>query len=497
MSMHKDEEAQDQDLGEAGNERATEHDPGHAHDHGDGGHDHDHDHDHDHGHTHAEVEHEASVDQVGSRVIMEITVDAAEVGENLDEVAHTFRQRAKIQGFRRGKAPMGMIKQRFAEEIREAVLDHLLPLHIGHEIRRRELKPIHNPVLDDVDFSADGPLTIKAHFDVEPEVEVSGFKDLTATKAVRPVSDEAVEKAMGNMREQAAKLESVEEGGVELGDYIIANLTLFPRDGKGKKLAEEERFVHIGEERAIPALNTQLEGQEKGSVREFVTELGDSYPNDLLAGKEVTCRAEIQEIKRRHLPAVDDELARDLGFADLEEMRQKMSEGYAQRLDEEAEQDVARQLMDQVIAANPIDAPESLVDSRLDQSMQRMAQDLARQGIDPREAVDWAAYRAENRPHAERAVKEEILLDGIASTESLEVDDAEVLAEIESHQQGQPEGSAARVAQQMRKDGSFDGLRRAMLRRRALDFVKGHATIETVEASPEPTLETNPEPSPE
>ncbi len=426
------------------------------------------------------------MDRVGSRVIFEITVGADEVAENVEDVARTFRQRAKLQGFRRGKAPLGMIKQRFADEIREAVLEHLLPLHIGHEIRTHELKPIHNPVLDDVDYTPGGPLSIKAHFDVEPEVEVADYRDLAATKTVRPVSDEAVESAVANMREQAAKLESVEEGGIEPGDYIIAAITLYPRDGKGKKLAEEERFVHIGEEQAIPALNTQLEGLEKGSEREFVTELGAAYPNDLLAGKEVTCRVQVQEIKRRHLPPVDDELARDIGFADLDELREKMREGYVQRRDEEAEQDVARQLMDQVIAANKVDTPESLVDSRLDQSMQRTAQDLARQGVDPREAVDWAGYRTENRPHAQRAVTEEILLDGIAEAEGLAVEDNEVMEEIESHHEGQPEGSGARAAQQMRKDGTFDALRRAMLRRRALDFVKGHATIETVEASPEP-----------
>jgi trigger factor len=444
---------------------------------------------HDEGHDHAPVEHEASVERTGSRVNMKITVAADEVSSAMDDVAGLFRQRAKIQGFRRGKAPMGMIRQRFAEEIRENALEQIIPLHVGHEIRGRELKPIQNPILEDVDFEPGTPMLIKVHFDVEPEVEVSDYTDLNATKMLRPVSEEAVEKAVTSMREQAAELESIDEGGIELGDYVFARIELFPRGGKGKRLGEDERVVHVGEERSIPALNTQLEGLEKGATREFVTELGDTYPNDLLAGKEVSCRIEVQDIKRRQLPAVDDDLARDLGFADLEELRAKMRENYAAHLEEEAERDVARQLMDQMIAAHQVDAPESLVDSRLDHSMQRAAEDLARQGVDPRKSVDWVSYRKENRPHAERAVTEEILLDGIAGAESISVDDAEVVAEIEKHQEGQPEGAATRVVQQMRQDGSFDGLRRAMLRRRALDFVKDHATIDSVEASPEPETE--------
>ena len=453
-------------------------------------HDH-HDHDHDHDHEHPNVEHEAEVDQVGSRVTMKIMISAEEASSNIDEVSKIFQERAKMQGFRRGKAPINMIRQRYRDEIRENVLDQLIPLHIGNEIKARGLKPIHNPMLEDVNFEPGHPLTFTAKFDVQPEVEIAGYKNLTASKTVRLVEDKAVDSAVSNMREQAAKLESVEDGGILAGDYAIVKIALFPRDGKGKKLAEEERFVHVGEERSIPSLNTQLEELKKGDTRKFVTKLGESYPNDLLADKEVTCRVEVQEIKRRHLPPIDNDLARDLGFADLSELREKTKENYAARMEEEAQRDVARQLMDQVIAVNPVDPPESLIEARLDHSMQRAAEDLTRQGVDPRHSVDWAAYRAENEPHAKRAVTEEILFDAIVNVEGIEIEDAEVIAEIEKHQERQPEGTTASVAQRMRQDGSFDGLRRAMLRRRALDLVKSHATIETVEVGPESTTEND------
>tara|TARA_B100000745_G_scaffold254561_1_gene176999 strand:- start:6505 stop:7767 length:1263 start_codon:yes stop_codon:yes gene_type:complete len=418
-------------------------------------------------------------------------ISAEEASSNIDEVSKIFQERAKMQGFRRGKAPINMIRQRYRDEIRENVLDQLIPLHVGNEIKARGLKPIHNPMLEDVNFEPGHPLTFTAKFDVQPEVEIAGYKNLAASKTIRLVEDKAVDSAVSNMREQAAKLESVEDGGILAGDYAIVKIALFPRDGKGKKLAEEERFVHVGEERSIPSLNTQLEELKKGDTRKFVTKLGESYPNDLLADKEVTCRVEVQEIKRRHLPTVDNDLARDLGFADLSELREKTKENYAAHLEEDAQRDVARQLMDQVIAANPVDPPESLVEARLDHSMQRAAEDLARQGVDPGHSVDWAAYRAENEPHAKRAVTEEILFDAIVNAEGIEIEDAEVLVEIENHQEGQPEGTAASVAQRMRQDGSFDGLRLAMLRRRALDLVKSHATIETVEAGPESTTEND------
>ncbi len=437
-------------------------------------------------HDHDHSNHETEFELVGSRINMKFTVTAEEVVKNVDEVAKVFRQRAKMQGFRRGKAPMSMVRQRFKEEIRDHVLEHMVPAHLRTELDVRGLQPLHNPVLENVDFDPERPLVFAVHFDVQPEISVSGYKDLEATKSIRQITDEAIDKAVDNLRERAAKLESVDDDeGAKQGDYVRTSIALFPRDGKGKKLAEEDRYVHLGEEQAIPGLNVQLEDLKVGDSREFLTELGEVYPNDLLAGKEVTCRAEVTEIKRRHLPAIDDDLARDLGLEDLAELREKTREDFGRHVEEEAERDMERQLLDQVIEANKIDTPESLVEARLDQAVQRAAQELAQQGIDPRTSMDWSRFRADNTADARRAVHEELLLDGIAETESIEVGEDEVVAEIESHQEDQPEGTVAALAQQMRKDGSFDGLRRAMVRRRALDFVKQHATIETVEEAPE------------
>ena len=454
-----------------------------THDHDPEGHDHDHD---DQGHGHDHSNHESEFEQVGSRINMKFTVAAQEVAKNVDEVAKVFRQRAKMQGFRPGKAPMSMVRQRFKEEIRDHVLEHMVPALLSSELDARGLQPLHNWVLESVDFDPERPLVFAVHFDVQPDISVSGYKDLKVTKRILQITDAAVDEAIDSLRERAVKLESVDGNeGAKPGDYVRTSIALFPRDGKGRKLGEEDRYVHLGEEQAIPALNVQLDNLKVGDSRQFLTELGEVYPNDLLAGKEVTCRVEVTEIKRRHLPAIDDDLARDLGLDDLAELREKTREDFGRHIEEEAERDVERQLLDQVIDANSIDTPESLVEARLDQAVQRAAQELAQQGIDPRTSMDWSRFRADNTADARRAVNEHLLLDGIAAAESIEVGEDEVVAEIESHQEGQPEGRVATLAQQMRKDGSFENLRRAMVRRRALDFVKQHATIETVEETPE------------
>lgn len=427
---------------------------------------------------------EATVDRQGVRVNMTIKVPAEAVADEVRKVAQVYRRRARIPGFRRGKAPMGMVRQRYREEIREHVLDQMIPEYVSAQLRSRSLEPIHTPALDKVDFDGDKQLTFTVHFDITPDIELTGYQDLKASRTEPDVSEEAVENAVSELRERAAKVEPVsEEEGAALNDFIAVSIALYPREGKGKRLAEEERYVHLGNEQAIPGLNSQLEGLNPGDTREFVTRLGDNYPNDLLAGKEVTCKVEVKDVKRRHLPPVDDELAKDLGMETLEELRDKVRQDIAEHMEQEAEQDVIRQLLDQLLEANPIEAPESMVEARLDRVVQRAAEDLARQGMDPREGVDWASFRADNKIPAERAVKEELLLDQIVEVESIAIEDDDVLAEIQRLQGGE-EAATAAIAAKMREEGSFDPMRQMMARQGALDYLKSHATIESVAGSP-------------
>lgn len=427
---------------------------------------------------------EATVDKQGTRINMNVTVPAEAVASTVNEISQTYRDRVRMSGFRRGKAPMSMIRQRFREEIREHALEQLIPEHVSAELEARSLSPIHQPVLDSVEFDLNGPLTFSVHFDVAPEVEVKGYKGLKASRPRLEVSDEAIERGLGELRERAAKIEPLEEDeGAAANDFVRVKVSLYPRDGKGRRLAEEERFVHLGNEQAIPGLNSQLEGLQAGDAREFVTRLGDSYPDDLLVGKEVLCKVEVLDVKRRHLPAVDDELAKDLGFADLQELRAKSREDMTGHMEEEAERDVERQLLEQLLEANPIDAPESMVEARLDHHMRRAAEDLARQGLDPSKSVDWNSFRADSLPHAERAVREEILLDHIVEAEDITIEDDAVVAEIERLQAAGPADTST-IVRKMRQDGSFERLRQMLARQGALECLKRHATIDSVAEEP-------------
>lgn len=425
--------------------------------------------------------HSSSHSQDGVSHTLEITVPADTMTARLDVVTRAFRDQARMPGFRRGKAPLGMVRQQFGEEIRKRVLDDALPEHLGKELESRELEPIDTPELERLDFEPGGDLTFVVRFDTPPEVELRDT-DLSATRLAVEVTDEMIQESLDDLRQRAARLVPADDDATAAeGMYARCDITLFPKDGKGRRLAEENRFVPVGEEKAIPGLNAQLDGMAVGEEREFVTQLADDYPNDLLAAKEVRCRVKVQELKKRHTPTLDDDFARDLDFESLDALRDRIRENLATEMEHQAERKVDDQLLAQLREKNPVQVPRSLIERRLDQMSRRFATDLAQQGVDPREALDWNAFRREQRSGAEASLAEEMLLDQVAEEAEIEVDEDTVTAEIRRQVEKSDGGQkrpVASVVQQMRKDGSFTAMRLSMRRRKALEHLRHHATIE-------------------
>ena len=429
-----------------------------------------------------ELGHEATHSHEGVRHTLEIVVPQETMDAKVITMAEAFRAHARLQGFRKGKAPLSMVRSQYRDEIRQRVLDDTLPELLGLELEARKLSPLGQPELTAVEFEPGGALTFSVKFDTAPEVTV-GELDFKASRPAVEVTDEMVQEALGELRERFAGLEPAEEGAkVEAGLYARCEIALLPRDGKGKRLAEENRFVHVGEEKALPGLNDELPGMTVGEEKEFVTQVAPGYPNDLVAGKEVLCRLKVEELKARKLPEVDDDFAADLGAEDLATLRERVREDIESDLQARADRKVESDLLEQLRLANPFEVPGSLAEKRLDEMVRRLAHDLAHQGIDPRDALDWNKFRSENRVGAEASLAEEMLLDKIAENAAIEVDDEVVQAEIERQwaaREGGKERPLASVIQQMRKDGSFDGLRLSMQRRSALDHLKAHATIDS------------------
>jgi trigger factor len=424
-----------------------------------------------------EVEHT----QDGVRHTLRIVVPVVDMNERVDAATQAYRSRAKMAGFRPGKAPLSMVRLQFGPDIRKHVLDHMLPEVLSSELEARELRPLDSPELADVQFEPGTNLDFTVRFDTAPNVEVSNT-ELSASRPAVEVTDEMVIEALEQLRERGGQLIPAQDAPAAEDMFARCKIVLLPKDGKGKKLAEDDRFVRVGHESAIPELNEQLLGMREGESREFVTTLGEQYPNAILAGKEVLCHLVIAELKVRQLPEVDEDFAKDLGADDLAGLRARVAEEIQANMDQNADRAVQSQLLASLREANPVDVPESLIERRLDDMSQRFANDLSQQGVDPRNALDWKAFRTEQRGAASDSIAEEMLLDRLATDQEIDLDDDAVEEEIcrqVEEREGGKERPVASLVQQMRKDGSFDGLRISLRRRLALDHLKAHATIDS------------------
>lgn len=448
----------------------SNHEHSHDHDHHDG---HDHGHDHDHGYT-------ANHTQHGVRHVLEFVVSPESMSARVDAVAALFRDRARVAGFRRGKAPLAMVRKQFADDIRQRVLDDAIPETLSHELGHLGLQPLDTPQLDRVEFDSGGPLSFAVSFDTVPEISL-GKLDFAVERQQPGVTDEMVQEAMQDLQQRFARLVPVAPGeAVAAGQFARCELSLLSRDGKGRRLAEENRFVRVGEERSLPALNEALVGMQVGQEKEVAVTVAEGHPNALVAGKELTCRVRVDELKERTLPNLDDDFARDLGLESLEDLRSRTRQDLDANLQQQADRRVETDLLAAFREANPVEVPESLLERRLDEMVRRFAQDLAQQGIDPRNAVDWGAFRRDQQTAAAHGLAEEMLLDALARDEGIELDDDAVVAEIRSHWERSEGGKSrplASIVQQMRKEGAFENLRLTMRRRSALERLKARASI--------------------
>lgn len=425
--------------------------------------------------------HTATHSQQGVRHHLAIVVSPETMTSRIDRVAGLFRDRARIAGFRRGKAPLRMVRKQFADDIRQRVLDDAIPEHLARELSSRGLTPLGTPALAGVEFESGGPLSFTVVFDTAPEITL-GKLDFALKRQQPAVTDAMVDEALEELRQRFARLVPAPEGEpVTAGQFARCELTLLSREGKGKRLAEENRFVRVGEERAFPALNETLVGMHVGEERDVLVQVAAGYQNALIAGKELNCRVRVDEVKARQLPALDDDFARDLGLEDHAALLARTREDLDAGLQQQADRRVDSELLAAFRQANPVEVPESLLERRLDEIVRRFAHDLAHQGIDPRQGIDWGAFRAEQHTAAVESLAEEMLLDAFAREQGVAVDDETVVAEIRS-QWERSEGGKSRplpsIVQQMRKEGAFENLRLTMARRSALERLRARASIE-------------------
>src|SRR5579863_2003231 len=411
---------------------------------------------------------------------LELEIPAETVQKAVERVAKEFARVARVPGFRPGKAPVTLIRRRFADDIKTEVLQSLVPEQIERAVTESKLVPVTQPQVDKVDFTETGPVKFRATFEVLPEFELGQYKDLEVEVEDHEIEDADVDKALEELRDRAASFVPVEGRPIADGDYAQLKLKGIPAGG-GEPLEADSVLCHVGSEETMEPFNQNLRGANIGDHRNFDVAYPADYPDPKLHGKTYTYSVEVLGIKEKKRPELTDEFAKDVSEAQtIEELRKKVRESLEGARAQRQKEQTRDRLLAQIVKTHEFPVPEALVENQMDSRLERTVRSLASQGVDPRAVnVDWVALRARQKDHSIDDVKAELLLDRIATAEKIEVADEEVEKQIAAIAQQSGE-SATVVRANLTRQGALDRMKSKIRSEKTLDWLCSNSRTRTI-----------------
>ncbi len=428
-----------------------------------------------------------------------IEIGANEVQEEYNKAYNGFARYAKVPGFREGKAPRAVIKQRFTKEIKSEVVKQLVPHALGHVIEEHKLRVIGEPSIngDDIVVKEGEPLAFKSLVYVLAEFELKTYKGLSLTKRIAQVTDEGVEQVIADLREQAAQLVPVEDRPSQTGDFVSVNLVGKYIDPiEEEDLKTEDLVIELGSEGVQVDFNDNLMGVQEGDERQFTVKYPEDFQSEGLAGKTLAFTATVNAVKIKELPELDDEFAEEIAeeygeeYATIEEMRAQIREKLIANAEAEGEAEMRDNLLGGLVQEYDFSLPEPLVQQQANSRLNNFLQQLFRSGMPPQamQQINWEERKAAELKNAITDVRLALILGLIAETEKIVVTQEDMDAEIErlADAVGQsPEEVEARLTKE-------DGMPNIVSRLRSdkvVDFLVSQAAITTEEFDPKQTTE--------
>ncbi|MGH9492000.1 MAG: trigger factor [Terriglobales bacterium] len=404
---------------------------------------------------------------------LEVEIPADVVARETESVVEKFRKAARLPGFRKGKVPATIIRQRFESEVKGEVVETLVPRYFQQQVKRQKLEPVSQPRISDLRLEAGEPLRFKASFEVLPEIELQGYDKLHADPEEVKVTDEEVEQAVEHLRQQQATFVAVDDRALDDGDFAQVSFRGTPKEGSGQPASVEGILVEIGGENTVAEFSENLRGARAGEERSFDVHYPADFSDTRLAGKTISYTVNIQGVKQRTVPELNDDFAKELGeFQTLADLRARLRQQMESERKQHAEHVAKEKLVDQLVEAYDFPVPEALVERQIEVRLERGLRALAMQGMraDDMKKMDLGKLREGQREGARKEVKVSLLLEKIAEKEKIEVSDQEIGEEIEAlakHTQQTADSVRARLT----RDGALDRIRNRIRSDKTLDFL--------------------------
>jgi len=411
---------------------------------------------------------------------VKVEVPAEEVERHLRETALGLQRRVSLPGFRKGRVPLEMVRQQFADAVEREFVDSIVPRLAGQALGEAKLDPVVPALVRGVHFTPGQPLRFEAIVEVRPRVEAQNYRGIPLTRRMRAVDDAAVDAMLSRLREDSAVFVDLERPA-ERGDFVLMDSVRV--DPKGRRLPSTRARglrIHLGAPDLLPDLENGLLGAVAGQERTLDVTYPADYPNRDLAGRPARYLVRVRKIQAQNLRELDDTFARDVFRLDsLEALRARVRQNLEEEERLRVQREVEGALADELIRRNPVDLPARLVEWMLDR--------VIREATEGRTLGDELRGELERRyrPGVERSLKREVLLDAVARQESLDADEADVAREIDRMTEADPR-QAARIRARYQSSERREGLREALRERKAMAWLLDAAEIrdETVSDAP-------------
>jgi trigger factor len=414
---------------------------------------------------------------------LRVEISADEVKAEFEKSYEALLRSVKIPGFRPGRVPREIIKQRFGKDIKDAVAQSLLPHALEHAITDHQLQIISKPQINDISINEGEPLRFRATVEVLPEFELKEYRGVKMTRRVERVTDEEVEGALEQLRQSFAVLAPVEERMAQDGDLVSVNLAgKYVEPLEEEDLKAEDVQVELGAKTTLPAFTENLRGVVAGDVREFRVTYPDDFGSRGLAGKTLDFTATIVAVRRKEIPSLDDDFARDFGLGEnLEETRAKVRETLVAAAEGRADQRLRDKLLRRIMKGYDFDVPSSMVEQKAAERAQEMAYLLLQNGVPTQTIKDsLGAQMNETRAQAVFDVRSALVMARIVAAENIKITEDEIDAEIERMAEMSQE-SAEQLKARLTKDNSLSSIENRLYYQKALEVVVTHAEITTEE----------------
>jgi trigger factor len=371
--------------------------------------------------------------------VLTVEVEEARVDKAIDAAFAKVVKKINVPGFRKGKVPRKIFEARFGiESLYQDALDIILPEAYTEAVQETGIEPVDRPEVDVQQMGKGQPLVFKATVTVKPEVKLGDYKGLTVEEKDFTVTDEMVEAELKQMQDRSAELVVLEEGAtVEKGDFAIIDFKGFVDDEAFEGGEAENYQLEIGSGTFIPGFEDQIIGMKKGEEKDVNVTFPEEYHAAELAGKPAVFKVKVNEIKRKNLPALDDEFAKDVSeFDTLDELKADIKNKLEEKAKVDAENYKKESLIEKATENAEIDLPEVMVEHEVNHMVNDFAQRLQYQGMNldlyyQFTGLDEEKLREQFQADAEKRVRTTLVLEAIAEAENVEVTEEDVNNELE------------------------------------------------------------------